>query len=270
MNIFRGVKLDRARMAQSKPKSGFTVIEVMLFLAITGVMLIGVLGGTYSSISNQRYNDSVRDFAEFLRQVYGEVISPQTIGGGNSDSYAIYGKAIVFGLDNDSPTSDADHNVYTATIVGSPTIPTSSGTFMNELKAVSVQLFCGLPSTEYESTLNQYTPNWDTKINSSTGNPFKGTIIIARSPTSGTVHTAYSETAFSINTQCQPDDRTASTTFQTAIQNNPESFSTSSNIDFCLKSSGNRIVRDIRLTADGHNSSAVNILGTDDSGAVCH
>jgi len=65
---------------KSRSKRGFTLIEVSIFLAITGLLLIGVLGGTYSNIARQRYNDSVRSFAEFFRQMYAEVISPETLG----------------------------------------------------------------------------------------------------------------------------------------------------------------------------------------------
>lgn len=50
-------------------QKGFTIIEVMLVLAISALILLGALGGTYSSIRAQRYNDSVRAFAESLRQV---------------------------------------------------------------------------------------------------------------------------------------------------------------------------------------------------------
>ena len=64
-------------MRRKTEKKGFTILEVMLFLAITGLMLIGVIGGTYSAIASQRYTDSVRSFAEFLRQTYAEVISPE-------------------------------------------------------------------------------------------------------------------------------------------------------------------------------------------------
>ena len=47
-------------------KLGFTAIEVTLFLGITGFILISMLIGTSHSISQQRYNDSVQNFAEFL------------------------------------------------------------------------------------------------------------------------------------------------------------------------------------------------------------
>ena len=129
--------------AQPHAHAGFTLIEVMLFLAVTGMILIGVLGGTYANIATQRYNDSVRSFAEFLRQVYSEVISPESIGSsdpdsqdvGSSNDQAIYGKLIVFGLEDEAATD----RIYTATIVGDVTPPTTSNGFIADLGAANLE-----------------------------------------------------------------------------------------------------------------------------------
>jgi len=56
---------------------GFTIIEVMIFLAISGALLVGVIVGTSATIARQRYNDAVESFAEFMRRQYSVVISPQ-------------------------------------------------------------------------------------------------------------------------------------------------------------------------------------------------
>ena len=74
-----------------KDRQGFTIIEVILFLAITGALLAGLLAGSVSSIKRQRYNDSVNDFVEFLRRTYSEVVNVEnertgTIGDSRSCS----------------------------------------------------------------------------------------------------------------------------------------------------------------------------------------
>ena len=54
-------------------KRGFTIIEVTLVLAITGMLFVGIIAGSGLNITRQRYNDAVQNFAEFLRTVYSEV-----------------------------------------------------------------------------------------------------------------------------------------------------------------------------------------------------
>lgn len=61
--------------SRSSSRSGFTVIEVMLFLAISGLMFAGLLAGAGSSIARQRYKDSVQDFTEFIRGVYSSALA---------------------------------------------------------------------------------------------------------------------------------------------------------------------------------------------------
>lgn len=255
-------------------KKGFTIIEVMIFLAISGLLLMGILGGTYASIAAQRYNDSVRGFAEFLRQVYGEVISPESLGatngdfGGNSDDYAIYGKVIVFGL-NDQTT------VYTATLVGSTDIPTGSQNFIAELSSVNAQLFCGIEDTAgnvvNDTTVDTYTPLWESEIvKPAGGGILTGTVIIARSPTSGTIHTAYNSSLRpDLANNCRPGNQSASNELATEIRTNPNDFDMSNDTNFCIKSDQSKIVRDILLTADGHNNTAINLLDDSDARNIC-
>lgn len=253
-------------------KKGFTIVEVMIFLAISGLLLMGVLGGTYASIAAQRYNDSVRDFAEFLRQTYGEVISPESLGatngnfGGNSDDYAIYGKALVFGLNGQT-------TVYSATLVGSTEIPTSGADFLTELEKVNLQLFCGINDVAgnvvNDTTVDTYTPLWESQIVKPGGgnNLLTGTVIIARSPTSGTVHTAYKDNFMpDLANQCSPSGGNGASS---ALNSEIKNFDMSSDVNFCIKSDQSKIVRDVLLTADGHNNTAINLLDDTDARNIC-
>lgn len=76
-------------------EKGFTVIEVMLVLAITGLLFVGIVGSSFGSIQFQRYEDSVNSFAESLRNIYNEVLNPRSDQGGHSDT-AMYGKMITY------------------------------------------------------------------------------------------------------------------------------------------------------------------------------
>lgn len=52
---------------------GFTIIEVMLFLGITGLLALTLLGGWTTMINTQRYKDSVKTVQSFLQTQYNLV-----------------------------------------------------------------------------------------------------------------------------------------------------------------------------------------------------
>jgi len=56
-------------------KNGFTIIETMLFLGVTGLLVMGVLVGTGASINIQRYRDSITSLQSLLQQQFSDVAS---------------------------------------------------------------------------------------------------------------------------------------------------------------------------------------------------
>jgi type II secretory pathway pseudopilin PulG len=58
---------------KTKDKAGFTIIETMLFLGITGLLVAGMLIGTGSSVNIQRYHDSVTSLQSFFEQQFSNV-----------------------------------------------------------------------------------------------------------------------------------------------------------------------------------------------------
>jgi type II secretory pathway pseudopilin PulG len=52
---------------------GFTIIEVMLFLAITGALTVGILVGSGAAIGQQRYRDSVNSFKGLIQEQYSQI-----------------------------------------------------------------------------------------------------------------------------------------------------------------------------------------------------
>jgi type II secretory pathway pseudopilin PulG len=57
----------------TKAQTGFTIIEVMLFLAITGMLSAAILVGSGVAIGQQRYRDSVNSLQSYIQQQYSQV-----------------------------------------------------------------------------------------------------------------------------------------------------------------------------------------------------
>lgn len=56
-----------------KTQNGFTIIETMLFLAVTGMLATAILVGSGVAIGQQRYRDSVNSIKSYVQQQYSEV-----------------------------------------------------------------------------------------------------------------------------------------------------------------------------------------------------
>lgn len=98
---------------------GFTIIEVMLFLAVSGLLLVAFLASVNGSIRNSRFSDATRSVQAFLQQQYTEVTSGVSKRGvnaicdgtttefpGTSGTCVVTGKLIAF-------TDDTTAKVYT-------------------------------------------------------------------------------------------------------------------------------------------------------------
>lgn len=260
-------------------KAGFTLVEVMLALAVTGAMLIGLIGGTFVTIAQQRYNDSLQGFAEYLSGIYDEVLSPISQGAGNSKDQAILGKVLVFGHSYEGSADDT-RSVYSATLVGSADIfRTSSRSFIEELgnPEAKVSLVCGREgSTEdekHDTTVQAYVPLWEAWLagaGDNKGKPLVGTLIIARTPTSGSIHTIYAfddNITYNLKDGCTPSDDSANTEFQQRLQDPVlrQVYKNDNDLKICVQSENTSVPREVDLIADGNNNSAVRILNADQS-----
>jgi len=126
---------------ESDTLKGFTIIETMLFLALTGLMLVGAMVGIGTNLTHSRYRDSVEDIALMIRNQYDQVsrvqierrtdtgvcevitgnksysIKEQDLnkGRGRSDC-DVYGVAIIFGLND--PTRGEGRIVQVNSLIG--------------------------------------------------------------------------------------------------------------------------------------------------------
>lgn len=70
-------------MGTMKNAVGFTIIETMMFLAITGLLAVGILAGTGAAIAQQRYKDSVNSLQSFVQDQFSKVTNVTNSRDGN-------------------------------------------------------------------------------------------------------------------------------------------------------------------------------------------
>lgn len=58
---------------------GFTIIETMLFLAITSLLAVMVLVGVSANIDQQRYRDTVNSLKSYLQEQYSQAVNINNI-----------------------------------------------------------------------------------------------------------------------------------------------------------------------------------------------
>jgi type II secretory pathway pseudopilin PulG len=165
--------------------NGFTIVETMLFLAITGLLIMGVLVGTGTSINVQRYRDSVTSLQSFLQLQYSNVANvsndttTNTCGGPDStprgqSSCVILGKYITISSDG------ATINVQD--VLGSDIPdPTKVSNDLSALIASSIHV-SSVGSETYEL-------EWGSSVVYKVGDSQPPYILILRSPTSGVIRT---------------------------------------------------------------------------------
>lgn len=90
-----------------KTESGFTIIEVMLFLTVSAMLLVGILVATGRAIADARFTDTLKGTESFMQRQYEEVVNgvntrTNTQGCGSvvsepgTGSCLLLGKAITF------------------------------------------------------------------------------------------------------------------------------------------------------------------------------
>jgi type II secretory pathway pseudopilin PulG len=169
-------------------KAGFTIIETMLFLGITGLLIVGVLAGTGTSISIQRYRDSITSLQAFFQQQYSDVSNVSN----DSLKNACYGDGSTNNLRGQSDcvilgryiTTTNDSSVLSVkSVIGY--IPSGSSSTTNDLIALQ-QYRIQISPIE----ANNYDIEWGSSVavpGTDTAEAFS--ILIVRSPLSGILRT---------------------------------------------------------------------------------
>ena len=276
-----------------KIRRGFTLIEVALFLAVSGALFVGVMAGMQGAISEQEKNDAVQNFAEFLRSAYSEAENVQNLVTGGRSEKAIYGKLITFGENtNLLGNPNTDREIFMYTVVGDVRNNTSGGTSTLEILQ---KLQVGV--TEVKDSKLQlmgisegYKMRWDTYLQrkctvegevvkvcgEDAYKQFEGSILIARQPNTGTIFTYYSPKVVQVNqtiknyvggsSDSNPFLKTGALDVTGQNYLTANEFSNENPIDFCINVSGaqNGTERtNVRIIQGASNASGIEIVGSE-------
>lgn len=259
-------------------RRGFTLVEVSLFLAITAVIFVSIAVGTQNSIFQQRYNDAVQNFAEFLRSMYSQVTNVQSEGHGRSE-YAIYGKLVNFEEDE-----NGNNKITTYNVIGDVAEDDlDNGNVLDRLKKLNADVVLNKgvgENIEYKPVgfVEDYRPRWASQIQTTKGwdekyEVFTGALLIVRHPSSGTVYTYSSNEPIKdvdgyirgLNSGLSVENQ-----LLTKIESDNESdkFSSANDMDFCVNPNGaerSTLRRDVRIVAGARNATGVEIVSDDES-----
>lgn len=85
---------------QKRRLGGFTLIEVMIVLAISSLLAIVLVGAYNGQQRRARFADAVESVVADLDRVKAEVAAGYSTGSGNSGSRLFFGKAVVLAANN--------------------------------------------------------------------------------------------------------------------------------------------------------------------------
>ncbi|MDB5179925.1 MAG: hypothetical protein JWN12_557 [Candidatus Saccharibacteria bacterium] len=197
-------------------KQGFTIIETMLVLAVTGVLIATLLVGTGSSINAQRYKDSVTTLTATLQAQYSQVNNVTNV----RDTNGTCGSTAI-PVDNASGVapgqsdcvlmgryvSIVNDTINAASILG---YKKSGITATNDITDITTNYQLGISTSSVTTTTLEWGASiaWpknggedDAPAAVSPTPPQRAiSILIVRSPISGTSYTFTSDTVYDINT----------------------------------------------------------------------
>lgn len=183
---------------------GFTVIETMLFLAISTVLVIALLAGSGTSINIQRYHDSVIGLQSVLQDQYFQTINVKNIP--PAGALSCTDNAVIV-VDPASPLIARGRsncvmlgriitiksNILTVDTVIGNTTDASGTSYENDIKELEAYNFSVLPDQSELYELEWGTEiAWPsivdgTKVTGTTPRDFS--MLILRAPSSGLVYT---------------------------------------------------------------------------------
>lgn len=251
---------------------------------------INVENGRSGSIDSQ--NDYCTFAGEYAASQGQNSKNPESDGYPGRSGCAIYGKLITFGEDYGT-TEEDKQMVYAYDLIGRAIDVNhplkSNGDITRQLADVNADVFTFIKNSDNTCSVlpvgmvEKYDPAWSSSIENTTrGEQFKGAVLITRSPNSGAMHTYVLEGKTLAIQKTISDNQSVSCGDVVSLYKNiDENSKTNINgylangdfkikeADFCIGSGESFMAlpiikrNNVRITADGHNSTAVELVETD-------
>lgn len=177
-----------------KIQKGFTIIELVLFLGITGLVMGVLLVGVGGSLNRERYRDAVTSFQDYLQGQYNLVTNVNNSR--DATDPCVGGKIEVGG------TADAGRGTSDCTVVGRVIYSSDNGESVSSSQVyatVDAATLSGVDDVQLLQNANliaspareEYTIGWTTTLVNQRPDESlsKFSILIVRVPTNGLVHT---------------------------------------------------------------------------------
>jgi len=195
-------------------KQGFTIIETMLVLAVTGVMVATLLVGIGGSINGQRYKDSVTSFKSLLQDQYSMIdnvsnnrdanwtcdVNAKTVATGSAGTTPGQSDCVLLGR----YVSVVNDKISTASIVG---VQKTKAPTANDVADIKTNYALGISTNSIEDSTLEWGAQIAWPVSGSDAAPTSVSpappnraigILMIRSPLSGTAYTFTSNTVYDI------------------------------------------------------------------------
>jgi type II secretory pathway pseudopilin PulG len=179
----------------SQKQWGFTIIELILFLGITGMLFAGLMVGVNTSINTQRYKESAMGMKALFEEQYSNVEYPRNSRDGNWNCDAATG--IV-----PNPSDGTPRGTSKCVLLGRYIEMVDNGAKIETGDVVGIEPAASLDGTSSDlEALTAYAPRkspinvttsdvgWDSRAETVSDNPSSASFLILRSPLSGIIRT---------------------------------------------------------------------------------
>ena len=169
--------------------SGFTVIELMLFLGITGALFAALMIGVNTNITQQRYREGVQSYGALLQDQYSEVTNTRNE---RNDQWKCTDSTVV-----QQPVNGDPRGTTQCVILGRAIQIQNNGSVIKTTPVIGME--SGLQNVPSDlELLVSYQPkladvfdvtttqlDWETSLDTTDKQPSTASFLILRSPSSG-------------------------------------------------------------------------------------